>query len=90
MNKGENTMTETKRQARPLYRVEFVLPITNERQLWSNYLDLRAAEEAAYGLITSGHAVETEVFAVTSEQKISVYHARLERDGAITVRRTSL
>jgi len=26
-----------------LYRVEFVLPITNERQLWSNYLNLRDA-----------------------------------------------
>jgi len=83
-------MTDNKRQARTLYRVEFVLPITNERQLWSNYLDLRAAEEVAYGLITSGHAIETEVFAVMDGgQKASVYHARLERDGAITVRRTS-
>jgi hypothetical protein len=83
-------MTDTKRQTRPLYRVEFVLPITYERQLWSNYLDLRAAEEAAYGLITSGHAVETEVFAVTNGgQKASVYHARQEKDGAILVRRTT-
>jgi hypothetical protein len=83
-------MTDTKRQTRPLYRVEFVLPITNERQLWSNYLDLRAAEEAAFGLITSGHAVETEVLAVTDGgQKTSIYRARLERDGAITVRKTS-
>lgn len=82
-------MTDTNRQARPLYRVEFTLPITNERQLWSNYLDQRAAEEVAYGLITSGHAIETEVFIVTSEQKISIYRARLERDGAITVRKNS-
>ncbi|MGH9940216.1 MAG: hypothetical protein ACREAM_28580 [Blastocatellia bacterium] len=75
---------------RTLYRVEFVLPITNERQLWSNYLNLRDAEEAAYGLITSGHAVETEVFAVTNGgQRTSVYHARREKDGAILTRRTN-
>ena len=73
-----------------LYRVEFVLPITNERQLWSNYLNLTDAEEAAYGLITSGHAVETEVFAVAPRgQKVSVYHARQDRDGAILTRRTA-
>lgn len=82
-------MTDTKR---PLYRVEFVLALTNERQLWSNYLDQREAEEAAYGLITSGHATEAEIFAVTGpgpEHKTSIYRARLERDGSITVRRNS-
>ena len=64
--------------------------ITNERQLWSNYFNLTDAEEAAYGLITSGHAVETEVFAVaTGGQKVSVYHARQDRDGAILTRRTA-
>jgi len=77
-----------KKTDRSLYRVEFVAPITNERQLWSNYLNLSDAEEAAYGLITSGHAVETEVFAVANGgHKTSVYHARLEKDGAILVRR---
>ncbi|MGH9936046.1 MAG: hypothetical protein ACREAM_07360 [Blastocatellia bacterium] len=73
-----------------LYRVEFILPITNERQLWNNYLNPRDAEEAAYGLITSGHAVETEVFIVaTGGHKTSIYHARRERDGAILLRRNS-
>jgi hypothetical protein len=73
-----------------LYRVEFVLPITNERQLWSNYVDLLDAEEVAFGLITSGQAVETEVFAVANGvQKASVYHARKEKDGAILARRTA-
>ncbi len=83
-------MNKSNGPARTLYRVEFVLLITNERQLWSNYLDLSGAEEAAYGLITSGHAVEAEVFAVvTGGAKTSVYHARKERDGAILTRRTA-
>jgi hypothetical protein len=83
-------MTAAKRQTRPLYRVELVWIITSQRELWSNYLDQCAAEEAAYGLITSGHATETEVFVVTGpDEKTSIYRARLERDGAITVRRKS-
>ncbi len=83
-------MTDTNRQARPLYRVELEWVITGKRELWSNYLDQGAAEEAAYGLVSSGHAIETEVFAVTNGgQKTSIYRARLERDGAITVRKNS-
>ena len=79
-----------KKTAASLYRVEFVLPIINDRQLWSNYIKLRDAEEAAYGLITSGHAIETEVFAIQpGGAKTSIYHAKQASDGAILTRRNS-
>ncbi|MCG3159727.1 MAG: hypothetical protein JMDDDDMK_00742 [Acidobacteria bacterium] len=81
-------MTENK-QARALYRLELVWAITGKRELWSNYLDQRTAEEKAHSLIADGMAGETEVFAVTEGHKTSIYHARLERDGAITVWRNS-
>lgn len=76
--------------AKVLYRVEMVDAVTGKRELWSNYLDQRGAEEAAYGLITSGHAHESEVFTVTDARvKTSIYRAKWERDGAILVRRNA-
>jgi hypothetical protein len=65
-------------------------PISRDWQTWTNYRHLRDAEEAAYALIVAGHAIETEIFAVTEEvQRTSVYKARRENDGRITIERAS-